>query len=167
MTIKPQHCPPSKQCGCHLISANFSKLFLREKNLQSWELNPGPRGEKQVCYPLCYAVPLTIKLSWWRKSTVATEKAKPTNRQFTNQKFNRQQSWTKFRHTYLIINYRDGSMGAISPRWRYWSRMRSQMVLAFQYGNVYPWNDLAFYPGLVSPPCRDGSPLTLMDRDDI
>ena len=22
MTIKPRHCPPSKQCGCHLISAS-------------------------------------------------------------------------------------------------------------------------------------------------
>ena len=31
MTIKPRHCPLSKQCGCHLISANFHKLISREK----------------------------------------------------------------------------------------------------------------------------------------
>ena len=29
--FEPQHCPPSKQCSCHLISANIPKLIPREK----------------------------------------------------------------------------------------------------------------------------------------
>ena len=31
MTIKPRHCPPTKQCGCHWISANISKKNCSEK----------------------------------------------------------------------------------------------------------------------------------------
>ena len=75
MTIKPQYCPPSKQCSCHLISANFLKLIPREKNLRSWELNPGLQGEKQVCYPLCYAAPLFLVVSLLQ---VCTPDSRPT-----------------------------------------------------------------------------------------
>ena len=53
MTINPRHCPPTKQCGGHLIAAIFPR-----KNVWSWASNPGPQGEKQVCYPLCYAAPI-------------------------------------------------------------------------------------------------------------
>ena len=60
MTIKPRHCPPSsKQCSCHWISAFFRKY------LRSRESNLGPRGEKQVCYPLCYAAPPQVENSFF------------------------------------------------------------------------------------------------------
>ena len=61
MTLKPRHCPPSKQCGCHLISAFF------RKNLPSQESNPGQLGYKGQMLPLCYAAPPAqnqMILSW-------------------------------------------------------------------------------------------------------
>ena len=48
--IKPRHCPQSKQCGCHWISAN-SEL----------RIEPGPLGRKAWMLPLCYGDPRQLK----------------------------------------------------------------------------------------------------------
>ena len=36
MTIKPRHCPPSKQCGCHLISASEKISGAENRTRAGW-----------------------------------------------------------------------------------------------------------------------------------
>ena len=59
MSIKPQHCPPSKQCNGHWISANFPKLLHREKISGAENQTQGCRVRSK------YAIHCAMKESSW------------------------------------------------------------------------------------------------------
>ena len=71
MTIKPQHCPPSKQYGCHLISANFfpkDKISRAENQTQGcgvgskYAIHCAMRPPPRSCTDFVVAMPLSGKV---------------------------------------------------------------------------------------------------------
>jgi len=72
MTIKPRHCPPTKQCGGHWISA-----FFPQKIFQSQESNPGRLGGKRKCYVCAMPTPKSFE-------QLVSTKAKPKDLLYSN-----------------------------------------------------------------------------------
>ena len=109
MTLKPRHCPPSKQCGCHLISANFPKLIPREKKSLELRIEPGAAGweASMLSTVLCGPPPLT------------------------------QFAWTTFKNQLVLLNFRASKflLGWVDSIWMSLSLSQSVKRLLDKVGD--------------------------------